>query len=130
MDETTHRTAQQLAVEISRLGDRPAPQEIEAVRRRMQRLWRMIDNAYTAEVCSDLGPGETCDACGRRYLVIYRVPNDVWSLIAPKQDELGEHLEHQFGGLLCVDCAWTRARELGITLYFAGAARDQEPEQA
>lgn len=120
MDETTHRTAQQLAVEISRLRDRPAPQEIESVRRRMQRLWRMIDNAYTDDVCAAAGPGEKCDACGRRYRAVYRVPNDVWAQIAPKKDELGEYPEHQFGGLLCVDCAWRAANEQGITLYFEG----------
>ncbi|HSH41645.1 MAG TPA: hypothetical protein VK973_05910 [Arenicellales bacterium] len=63
---------------------------------------------------------EKCQACGRFYDTVYRVPDDVWAQIAPREDTLGPYAEHQGGGLLCVDCAWTRAREKGITLYFEG----------
>lgn len=62
--------------------------------------------------------GEQCHACGNRYTTIYRVPNEVWAKIAPNRETLGQHPEHQFGGLLCPACADRRASELGIILYW------------
>lgn len=64
--------------------------------------------------------GEKCDCCGKIYHTIYRVDNDIWAKIAPKKGLLGEHPEHQFGGLLCVDCASKEAGAIGITLRFNG----------
>lgn len=61
---------------------------------------------------------EKCASCGRGYRIIYRVPDDIWARIAPDKDSLGDHPEHQGGGLLCPLCADERARELGIRLVF------------
>lgn len=68
--------------------------------------------------------GELCHDCGRRYRVVYRVPNEVWAAIAPGKASLGAYPEHMLGGLLCVDCADERARERGIYLYFEASAGD------
>ena len=62
--------------------------------------------------------GDKCDDCGRIYKVIYRVPNSIWTKIAPTPETLGEYIEHQFGGILCPDCATQRALSIGITLHF------------
>lgn len=67
---------------------------------------------------------ELCETCGRRYETVYRVPNDVWTKIAPRKDDLGPHPEHQYGGLLCPDCAAKAARDKGIELYFEASAGD------
>lgn len=64
--------------------------------------------------------GEWCQACGRPYTTIYRVPDYVWSLISPR---IG-------GGLLCVDCSWQRAYKEGITLYFEGKVDGWEDASA
>lgn len=72
---------------------------------------------------SDEG-GERCQCCGNLYSTIYRVPNEVWAKIAPQPETLGPHIEHQFGGLLCISCADARAREMGIRLYWDSNADD------
>ncbi len=66
--------------------------------------------------------GDICDNCGKSYVVIYRVPNETWAKIAPDPATLGKHLEHQYGGLLCVDCANDRAFRLGVRLMFVAEA--------
>lgn len=67
--------------------------------------------------------GDRCDACGRTYSVIYRVPNAVWAAIAPHPETLGDHPEHYYGGMLCPDCAVGRAEEQGIRLLFVAEHR-------
>ncbi len=72
-----------------------------------------------------LSVGENrCQSCGRTYETIYRVPNEVWTKIAPQPETLGKHIEHQFGGLLCMSCADSRALEAGIVLYWDSNAGD------
>src|SRR5690606_40463702 len=68
--------------------------------------------------------GEQCHDCGGFYQTVYRVPDDVWTKIAPDKAALGEHTEHRYGGLLCLPCAVRRAREQGIHLYFDASAGD------
>ena len=60
---------------------------------------------------------ETCQVCGEAYDTVYDVPDAIWQQITPK---IGE------AGLLCLRCADSRARELGITLYW-GAGIDGFP---
>lgn len=67
---------------------------------------------------------ETCDQCGQKYETIYGVPNEVWARIAPKPETLGKHIEHQYGGMLCIPCAERRARETGIVLYWNASEND------
>lgn len=67
---------------------------------------------------------ETCGICKKQYNTVYRVPNEVWSKIAPNKKELGNYPEHQFGGLLCVDCAFVEAQKIGVTLYFSASVGD------
>jgi len=62
--------------------------------------------------------GDTCDSCGRRFNVVYRVANTVWPQIAPHPETLGDYPEHQFGGILCPDCATEIAETKGIKLRF------------
>lgn len=62
--------------------------------------------------------GEVCDSCGRSYEITYRVPDDIWLKIAPKPEAMGDHPEHALGGLLCPDCAASRAKGLGVNLRF------------
>ena len=52
---------------------------------------------------------EHCQICGKGYLTIYHVPDEIWRKITPKKNE---------AGLLCIECADHRARELGIELYW------------
>lgn len=59
---------------------------------------------------------ETCDVCGFQYEAIYRVPNDVWVKICPQRQI--DYRDAPGGGLLCMECAWKRARDAGVTLYF------------
>lgn len=65
--------------------------------------------------------GDICEDCGKEYHEVYSVPNGLWSQIAPDKASLGEHFEHQFGGLLCSSCATVRARELGLRISFIEA---------
>lgn len=74
--------------------------------------------------------GEKCDSCGRRYQIVYIVPNEVWAKITPRPDQLGEHPEHQLGGLLCPDCASERASEIGITLCFEAGSSAWASDEA
>jgi|GEM_PF-2510591 len=67
---------------------------------------------------SPAGYGEACDSCGRSYGITYRVPDDIWLKIAPNPQAIGDHPEHALGGLLCPDCASSRAKALGVTLRF------------
>ena len=53
---------------------------------------------------------EHCQACGKEYLIVYSVPDEVWERITPKKDE---------AGLLCVECANQRAWGVGISLYWS-----------
>jgi len=53
---------------------------------------------------------EHCQVCGKGYLTIYQVPDEIWKRITPKEGE---------AGLLCPECADTRARVLGIELYWS-----------
>ncbi|MAN77829.1 MAG: hypothetical protein CML24_11700 [Rhizobiales bacterium] len=63
--------------------------------------------------------GDQCDKCHRRYTAVYSVPNDLWTKIAPKPETLGDYPEHQYGGLLCPDCATDAAKALGVNLVLA-----------
>lgn len=63
--------------------------------------------------------GDQCDKCHRRYTAVYNVPNDLWTKIAPKPETLGDYPEHQYGGLLCPDCATDAAKALGVNLVLA-----------
>jgi len=51
---------------------------------------------------------EICQLCGREYLIVYRLPDDIWERITGKKN----------GGLLCPICADVLAREAGISLYW------------
>ena len=68
---------------------------------------------------------DTCDRCGRAYAVVYNVPNEVWAKIAPHKDTLGDYPEHQYGGMLCPDCANNEATKLGIRLCFHGKVMEE-----
>ena len=84
------------------------------------------DDPYTAEIRKKFAElrktttedGDICDGCDNAYKSVFRVPDEVWSQIAPKPDSLGEHIEHQYGGLLCLNCADNAARKSGITLVW------------
>jgi len=56
---------------------------------------------------------EKCDSCSAEYEAIYWVPEHVWQKIKPKQDG--------FGGLLCIECAHSRALSAGHVLRFSGS---------
>jgi len=71
---------------------------------------------------------DVCDNCKRQYSVVYRVPNEIWSKIAPNKETLGKFPEHQYGGLLCPDCASDAAAKAGFRLIFC--AEVFEPESA
>lgn len=60
--------------------------------------------------------GDVCDGCGREYWVVFNVPSDVWAKIAPCPDTLDRF--NYRGGMLCPDCAATRAKGLGVHLVF------------
>ena len=51
--------------------------------------------------------GEKCQQCGKRYLTIYALPDEIWEKIADGKN------------LLCPTCADKLAREAGIQLYWA-----------
>ena len=53
---------------------------------------------------------EHCQVCGKGYLTIYSVPDEVWKKITPKSGE---------AGVLCIECADRISRELGIDLYWS-----------
>jgi len=79
----------------------------------------------SGSACNDLlSDGQRCQCCNGLYATVYRVPNGVWSKIAPQPETLGMYEEHQFGGLLCIVCADRRAREAGIILYWDSTAGD------
>lgn len=67
---------------------------------------------------------EICETCYQPYETVYRVPNGVWARIAPRKDDLGPYPEHQYGGLLCPDCATKAARGEGIDLFFEASQSD------
>lgn len=67
---------------------------------------------------------EQCSLCRKEYETVYRVPNHIWLQICPNPQTLGPHYEHMGGGLLCVDCAWTEAKDKGTTLYFDASESD------
>lgn len=75
--------------------------------------------------------GELCQCCGDRYETVYRVPNEVWKQIAPNPETIGDDPGH-YGGLLCPDCADSRARESGAVLFWEAFEGDwhscDEPE--
>lgn len=73
--------------------------------------------------------GDRCDKCHRHYTAVYSVPNDLWALIAPDKASLGEHIEHQGGGLLCPSCA-TDAAAIGGRLLLVGQDHAAEPHAA
>jgi len=52
---------------------------------------------------------EKCQRCGKLYLTVYRLPNEIWKQISPKGD---------LSGLLCIECADKIAREKGLNLYW------------
>ncbi len=53
---------------------------------------------------------EHCQVCGKEYSIVYSVPNEIWDKITPKEGH---------AGLLCIECADKRAKELGIELYWS-----------
>ncbi|MFL1405420.1 hypothetical protein ACJO2E_08765 [Marinobacter sp. M1N3S26] len=61
------------------------------------------------------GAGELCQSCGRTYHAIYWAPDHVWDHIKPSPE--GD------GGLLCVECAHSRAKEAGFVLRFSGSEK-------
>jgi len=52
---------------------------------------------------------EICQKCGKPYLTVYNIPNEIWIKISPKKSE---------GGLLCISCCDELAREQQIVLYW------------
>lgn len=84
--------------------------------------------AALAEPAGEDG-GDTCADCGREYRVVYRVPNEIWAMIAPNKSTLGPYIEHQYGGILCVECAAGRARNLGLRLLFVAEPAGERKEE-
>ena len=58
---------------------------------------------------SDQTEGERCSACGRPYLTIYRVPDDIWAKVTGRTDG---------GGTWCPTCFEFVATEKGYSLYW------------
>lgn len=65
--------------------------------------------------------GEKCQRCGKRYLTVYHVPDDVWAKIRPNKHDPDGDL---YGGLLCPSCADALARNIGIILYWEPSVGD------
>jgi len=58
---------------------------------------------------SDQTEGERCNACGRRYLTVYRVPDDLWAKVTGRTDG---------GGTWCPACFEFIAKEKRYSLYW------------
>ena len=58
---------------------------------------------------SDQTESERCNACGRPYLTIYRVPDDIWAKVTGRTDG---------GGTWCPTCFEFVATEKGYSLYW------------
>lgn len=86
---------------------------------RIKQLLAYIDEHESAWHGGD-DCGEHCHVCGRGYRYVYRVPDNVWRQIAP----VLQTSDMDLNGLLCIDCAAARAREIGIELYFEGSEGD------
>lgn len=56
--------------------------------------------------------GEKCMNCGKRYLTVYTLSDELWKKITDKNDG---------SGLLCPSCIDVIAREKGINLYWEAA---------
>ena len=54
---------------------------------------------------------EKCYSCGKRYLTVYSVPDEVWEQINPTIT--------RESGFLCIECADKRARDRGIILWWS-----------
>lgn len=52
---------------------------------------------------------EKCQNCGQSYETVYRVSDKVWWEVSPRGPR---------SGLLCLPCADTAARKIGIILYW------------
>ena len=57
---------------------------------------------------------EHCHICKRKYDFVYSVPDEVWEKISPVPVD-----GFKSGGLLCIECANTRADENGIILFWS-----------
>mgnify|MGYP001572130799 CR=1 FL=1 len=56
---------------------------------------------------------EHCQLCKKEYETIYKLPCDIWYKITPNI--------YKEGGLLCLECADKKAREIGfIPFWYAG----------
>lgn len=64
--------------------------------------------------------GERCNACGRPYLTIYHVPDDLWAKVTGRTDG---------GGTWCPTCFEFIASEKGYSLYWE-ARTDEFPTAA
>jgi len=53
---------------------------------------------------------EHCQICGKGYLTVYHILDEIWNKITPKEGE---------AGLLCIECADKRAHDIGIELYWS-----------
>jgi len=54
--------------------------------------------------------GEVCDICGRRYLTVFQIPDELWLKL------MGDP-----GGNLCLNCCDGLLRRFGISLYWEAA---------
>lgn len=57
---------------------------------------------------------EHCYICKRKYDFVYSVPDEVWEKISPVPVD-----GFKSGGLLCIECANTRADKHGIILFWS-----------
>ena len=80
--------------------------EVDALRAALRPL-----NEWLASLPVSFGSpdGEVCEACGDRYDTVYRIPDDVWAKITPREGS---------AGTLCLPCADRRASCAGISLFF------------
>ena len=62
------------------------------------------DDQYEKE----LETGELCSVCGKRYLTVFSIPDDVWLKVNGGKE----------GGLICISCVDEIARKLGISLFW------------
>jgi hypothetical protein len=67
-----------------------------------------VTRKVVGHVAPDAGDGETCEVCGKKYLTVWKVSDDLWSRVTGHPDS----------GLMCPRCFDNRAWEEGIELYW------------
>lgn len=74
-----------------------------------------MDNLTSETLRAMAEEGERCNACGRLYLTVYRVPDDLWAKVTGRTDG---------GGTWCPTCFGFIASEKGYSLYWEATDAD------